>query len=1451
MFKSKAKALILAVFFITSLSMAQYDRDAVIEILYPDQLTIVDTDYVEIDFYLAPFFAIGDSGCTDCDGYIQAYLNDEFYGNIFATGPYAIEGLLDGDNFLELVVVDTGGQSFTPFIHDTVTFFADYTNDYCPPTNLVVSSDFEYEVLTVFWTPPFGSGGAEGVLDFELWDGGFVPSADWDPVGDWAWSNTYDFTDYAGGYNPPPAAHSGTGLWATVVNGDYTNAGGRSFLRKTVNLSGTPDAVLSFYSWHEVFGSFDYVEIYVNDAMVWDFTLSTTPVDWELVEIPLTDWVGQAEVEISFELYATTVVERAGWYIDDVYIGVPQPVLVTEREDIEGCGDFVRFDLYRDGALFTAVDTNFYRDTAVVLGQEYCYFVKSVYDTSGIEVNSEPTDTVCGTPGVFTPPPPTYLSAIEGDEEVALFWAPPGTVIPEGENCLNPYIITDNIADGTSLVLNGTTTGFVNDFMNGFSAGSPDVVYQFNVIETVDISFSLCGGATWDTYLMLLSGDCMEILAFDDDGCATGLQSLIEGTIDPGVYKIVVDGFGTTNSGDYALEITATASTRLAGFNASIVDYEKPVDPELLAAYDREITNSTVVANSEYLPNSTMDIEFGVNYSSSDVEYLDGMSLTFPADFVVNYATDAGGLVYNGETGAGATITFGDFADDGYGELSSDAIFFVNVTIGDISGTQTLNWGLSGDTWGSDPHDITGTLDIEENIPTDGDFLGYNIYVDDVQDNTTIINSLSYVAQGLTNAQTYDFDVVAMYFPDYESTPASISATPTWLFGDLTGLIYDPIGNLLDSAIVSVGGLSDTTGIDGAYMIYGLVPGIHTVNVSRPGFDGSTEDVTILAQETATVQNFTMIPKLGRPIAVEAFGGDHLIDLQWQSPGEMAPGEWVFFHDGTFENAIAATDGGMGLAQVFVPQGYPATIQAVRFHVSDFGSFNQDIEVNVYADDGFTVLSGPYIVPGVSNDWIEIDIDDATIEVGTFLVATYNILAGGPYISIDQDTYSASLFFGNAVDGWTELSDFDFFAEGSHEALIADGGRSVAVRPNGAVVDNLNSDNSANWVSGAGYHGPSAPRLPDAVQTESTREDSLIGYNVYQLVAMADTLVASTENGDTTATIVVDSNYVEYCFTVKAIWETDLYDTLESKPSGIACAETFKPGDVNFSDDVDITDLTVLVDFVLGITTPSEDQFRGADINRDGMINIQDIILVVDLIFGTPIARSTGDGSTDAATLSITTSPDEALNLALDCTGPVRGLQFTLSKTAADIVLGKPIVMGNNGELLLASNTNAQGEVTYVIARIDGQALDLSGEALLSIPYTVNGQPNKAVEIGLNNSKLAGMHGELIPVVERSTVIDFAGLPTRYALYQNYPNPFNPVTDIKFDLPDAGQVQLVIYNIAGQKIRTLVSDNLEAGFHQIRWNGRNEYNESVATGMYFYQLKAGNYHATKKMVILK
>jgi hypothetical protein len=93
--------------------------------------------------------------------------------------------------------------------------------------------------------------------------------------------------------------------------------------------------------------------------------------------------------------------------------------------------------------------------------------------------------------------------------------------------------------------------------------------------------------------------------------------------------------------------------------------------------------------------------------------------------------------------------------------------------------------------------------------------------------------------------------------------------------------------------------------------------------------------------------------------------------------------------------------------------------------------------------------------------------------------------------------------------------------------------------------------------------------------------------------------------------------------------------------------------------------------------------------------------------------------------------------------------------------------------------------------------------------------------------------------------------PQRYSLAQNYPNPFNPSTTIRYSLPRAGSVELAVYNMLGQKIRTLVTGNLPAGDHVATWDGKDRSGNSVSSGVYFYQLKSGSFVASHKMVLLK
>ena len=94
-------------------------------------------------------------------------------------------------------------------------------------------------------------------------------------------------------------------------------------------------------------------------------------------------------------------------------------------------------------------------------------------------------------------------------------------------------------------------------------------------------------------------------------------------------------------------------------------------------------------------------------------------------------------------------------------------------------------------------------------------------------------------------------------------------------------------------------------------------------------------------------------------------------------------------------------------------------------------------------------------------------------------------------------------------------------------------------------------------------------------------------------------------------------------------------------------------------------------------------------------------------------------------------------------------------------------------------------------------------------------------------------------------------LPTRIELVQNYPNPFNPSTTIKFGLPDEGKIKLVIYNVLGQKVRELINESREAGFHTAIWNGKNDMGQQVSSGLYIYRLETLKGVQSKKMLLIK
>jgi hypothetical protein len=166
--------------------------------------------------------------------------------------------------------------------------------------------------------------------DFESDDGGFFSTLDWE-WGDYLWVGT----NCDGDNYPPPSAYSGDRMWGTILNDCYNNLGNNSgynvcensdptddsILSFTVDLNGYSNATLTFYEWFDSFLEWDWAEIYVNDDVVFQHcgTPYVPPDSWELVGIDLTPWTGD-EVTIAFHYLASSVVNKAGWYIDDVRI---------------------------------------------------------------------------------------------------------------------------------------------------------------------------------------------------------------------------------------------------------------------------------------------------------------------------------------------------------------------------------------------------------------------------------------------------------------------------------------------------------------------------------------------------------------------------------------------------------------------------------------------------------------------------------------------------------------------------------------------------------------------------------------------------------------------------------------------------------------------------------------------------------------------------------------------------------------------------------------------------------------------------------------------------------------------------------------------------------------------------------------------------------------------------
>ena len=150
--------------------------------------------------------------------------------------------------------------------------------------------------------------------------------------------------------------------------------------------------------------------------------------------------------------------------------------------------------------------------------------------------------------------------------------------------------------------------------------------------------------------------------------------------------------------------------------------------------------------------------------------------------------------------------------------------------------------------------------------------------------------------------------------------------------------------------------------------------------------------------------------------------------------------------------------------------------------------------------------------------------------------------------------------------------------------------------------------------------------------------------------------------------------------------------------------------------------------------------------------------------------------------------------------------------------------------------------------KIDGQGATGEGK-LVELVFRTSGPPSTS-DFQVSESVLVGLDGA-VDLLTHVEIGDLKPLPDRFSLGQNTPNPFNPSTVIGYQLPEAGLVRLAIYNLLGQEVRVLVNERMDAGSFTATWDGTDALGRRVASGIYLYRIQAGNFSASKRMLLLK
>ena len=217
---------------------------------------------------------------------------------------------------------------------------------------------------------------------------------------------------------------------------------------------------------------------------------------------------------------------------------------------------------------------------------------------------------------------------------------------------------------------------------------------------------------------------------------------------------------------------------------------------------------------------------------------------------------------------------------------------------------------------------------------------------------------------------------------------------------------------------------------------------------------------------------------------------------------------------------------------------------------------------------------------------------------------------------------------------------------------------------------------------------------------------------------------------------------------------------------------------------------------------------------------------------------------------------DHNITMSIDSDSPVYGIQFEMNYNTSEVTLVEnSLSSAVEGFKFDYKVFEDEGRVRALMFSLEGAKLTDSNNLtdLINFQFEpVNSFKGNSL-IEFNEFIVAGQHGEQLSSNISSFDVNFNDImvPTKTELSNNYPNPFNPVTNIDYSLSNDGYVSLIVYDLNGAEVKTLVGRNMVPGNYQIQWDGTNNSGENVASGRYIVKMSAKDYSHQIKMTLLK